>query len=673
MIKFPFPTIGSNREIIIFIQMHKMQNSSSHINASSDNTRETQTMSSNVGEQSFIPASMVQNILEWQRQALETIREQNKANQVTQQQNNTLLQRIDTLQQYIHNYKQDARNLDVMDLDNTNTEVIGTVEDIKENLGDNQFIPEFSSNDALFIKDNDGPHISLRQSPDMETERRHKKALEDLDNEWRDKYAQLQTKYDAQYKAYQELKEHYQKRSAEWKRVKKWLDEQKFVQKHPERTDQVNELTSKITKSKVQFEKSPTIRDSPFSNDSKTNSSGALADVTNMQNQSSSSQNNENVATNEHVADVNRVLILESSYNKDDIVFRQDNNRYSHNISSPKLFFGSMITNNLDKMQTNYCPDSNPIYCDQEWNEDHNDQPNNFDHDMANVDTEEKGNLLPSKGNENLGLLEGTTPDHAIDLEEGNYEFLFDEDPSLNKKRAADMVIMQENIENNELSSTDVTNKRYKSLTSKSKSKLREEFNEFDEAVISEDVTTTTPYNNRFKADSRSQTSADNMYEDNDIESANPLTPITPTSIKNKGIEKEFNNKNNNSKQGEGYRYIETIRKKNERRQLMAQDCRDCRKYYEMTGISLSRQCDHNQSSESLMQDRKQLISRHRAKYSRPQTPPGFWKVGFPTSQEIAEINELSVAYEREREEQKRREMEFAKSRERKWDNGTSK
>jgi hypothetical protein len=124
------------------------------------------------------------------------------------------------------------------------------------------------------------------------TYRRHKKALEDLDNEWHGKYAQLQTKYDVQYKAYQELKEHYRKRSAEWKRVKKWLDEQKFVQKNPERTDQVNELTSKTTRSKVQFEKSPMIiheRDSPFSNDSKTNSS-ALADVTNMRNQSSPSQ-----------------------------------------------------------------------------------------------------------------------------------------------------------------------------------------------------------------------------------------------------------------------------------------------------------------------------------------------------------------------------------------------
>ncbi len=51
-----------------------MQNSFNYKNASLDNTRVNQAMSSNVhmGEQNFIPASMVQNILEWQRQALES-------------------------------------------------------------------------------------------------------------------------------------------------------------------------------------------------------------------------------------------------------------------------------------------------------------------------------------------------------------------------------------------------------------------------------------------------------------------------------------------------------------------------------------------------------------------------------------------------------------------------
>jgi hypothetical protein len=198
---------------------------------------------------------------------------------------------------------------------------------------------------------------------------------------------------------------------------------------------------------------------------------------------------------------------------------------------------------------------------------------------MADVTTEvhdtekdEKDNNLPPKRNGNLGLLKGTTPEHAIDLEEGNNEFFFD-DPSLKKKRTVDMVTKQEN---DELSSTEVTNKRYKPLTSKQKNKS--EFDEFDETFISDDIITKTPDNNRFKVDSRTQTSTDHVYDDNDNEGANLLTPITPASIKNKDVEKESNNKNNNSKQGEGFRYIETIRKKSERRQLMAQDCRDCRK-----------------------------------------------------------------------------------------------
>jgi hypothetical protein len=48
-----------------------MQNSSNHKSASLDNTQENQTMSSKVGE-GFVPTSMVQNILEWQSQALES-------------------------------------------------------------------------------------------------------------------------------------------------------------------------------------------------------------------------------------------------------------------------------------------------------------------------------------------------------------------------------------------------------------------------------------------------------------------------------------------------------------------------------------------------------------------------------------------------------------------------
>ncbi|CAG8437751.1 9497_t:CDS:2 [Funneliformis mosseae] len=556
-----------------------------------------------IGEQNFIPASMVQNILEWQRQALETIREQNKVNHVTQRQNNALIQKIDMLQHRINDSK--PHDKDLMDLDN----VMSDTEDIKEKLGDNP--RGSSSNDVLFIKD---ISTKLRHSPNvlLEIERRkHLKALEDLNDEWHYKYTTLQTKFETQHKAYQELKEHYQKRSVEWKRVKKWLDEQKYALKNPECT---NESTNKDTK--VQFEKSPTIIHDII-NDSKT---GALTEVTNTRNQSSL-QNLENVAsTDEHVSDVNKALILGSSYNKgDDDVFCKDNIRTSHDIlSSPNLLPGSMLKNDLDKTHN---LESKPIYHDRDWNQDYVDLRNDFDHNMIN---------------------------------------------SSNKKRTIDKMIKQEEIENDELFSAEVTNKRYKPLTVKPRDDLREEFEEDEEF---DEVHIRTPYSDRFKPDSkRSHASTDDMYEDNDADYVDPLIPITPPSIVNKCV---TNNNSDASKQGEGYRYIETVRKKNERRQLMAQDCRDCRKYYEMTGFSMLRTCDHSQSSvndlETLIQNKKQLLSRHRAKYSRPQTPPGFWKVGFPSSQEIAEINELSVKYEREREEQKKREVEFAKSRERRW------
>src|SRR5215471_1118169 len=36
----------------------------------------------------------------------------------------------------------------------------------------------------------------------------------------------------------------------------------------------------------------------------------------------------------------------------------------------------------------------------------------------------------------------------------------------------------------------------------------------------------------------------------------------------------------------------------------------------------------------------KTRISRHRHHWSPPRTPPGYWKIGFPDTQEVAVINE---------------------------------
>jgi hypothetical protein len=36
----------------------------------------------------------------------------------------------------------------------------------------------------------------------------------------------------------------------------------------------------------------------------------------------------------------------------------------------------------------------------------------------------------------------------------------------------------------------------------------------------------------------------------------------------------------------------------------------------------------------------KQAISRHRQQWTRAQTPPGYWNIGFPTTQEAQDINQ---------------------------------
>ena len=50
----------------------------------------------------------------------------------------------------------------------------------------------------------------------------------------------------------------------------------------------------------------------------------------------------------------------------------------------------------------------------------------------------------------------------------------------------------------------------------------------------------------------------------------------------------------------------------------------------------------------------KQRISRHRQQWERPKTPPGYWEIAFPDTQEVAAINERA----REMHEQKRARVE---------------
>ncbi|ELT92183.1 hypothetical protein CAPTEDRAFT_228270 [Capitella teleta] len=66
------------------------------------------------------------------------------------------------------------------------------------------------------------------------------------------------------------------------------------------------------------------------------------------------------------------------------------------------------------------------------------------------------------------------------------------------------------------------------------------------------------------------------------------------------------------------YAHVTVVRKQNERRQLQAFSCSECKKYYELRGLD-----------ESDIQE-KMKACRHRAKYIPPSTPEHYWSLDFP-------------------------------------------
>ncbi|KAG9017176.1 hypothetical protein FRB90_001442 [Tulasnella sp. 427] len=140
---------------------------------------------------------------------------------------------------------------------------------------------------------------------------------------------------------------------------------------------------------------------------------------------------------------------------------------------------------------------------------------------------------------------------------------------------------------------------------------------------------------------------------------------------------------------GLDYQYDAVVRNKNERKQMEATDCECCRNYYEvvgnlppqrngpqwrspspsLTGSPKKKRCakhqgqvgsggsplkrsnsdptlsptkrrrmDHDPDDE--MQEHRQNISRHRQNWAAQSTPPDYWDIGFPTTQQIVSINQ---------------------------------
>ncbi|KAI8373196.1 uncharacterized protein BYT42DRAFT_61215 [Radiomyces spectabilis] len=79
------------------------------------------------------------------------------------------------------------------------------------------------------------------------------------------------------------------------------------------------------------------------------------------------------------------------------------------------------------------------------------------------------------------------------------------------------------------------------------------------------------------------------------------------------------------------YPYVDVVRNRQERSRLHGSTCSCCAKFYEAVGTLPGHDASR---SEYTAADRIQLFSRHRDRFKRPRTPPGFWQLDFPSSQE---------------------------------------
>jgi len=133
--------------------------------------------------------------------------------------------------------------------------------------------------------------------------------------------------------------------------------------------------------------------------------------------------------------------------------------------------------------------------------------------------------------------------------------------------------------------------------------------------------------------------------------------------------------------------FEEVVRGKASRRTLNAADCEECRDYYEAVGPMPPRlqaplwrtpprrqqhthhraiathalsednvldgfnahQIAMSRGSPSHVNAHRQEISRHRAQWAPPRTPPGYWDIGFPDTQAAAAINERAEEMRREK------------------------
>ncbi|KAI6118741.1 DNA repair protein endonuclease SAE2/CtIP C-terminus-domain-containing protein [Pisolithus croceorrhizus] len=114
--------------------------------------------------------------------------------------------------------------------------------------------------------------------------------------------------------------------------------------------------------------------------------------------------------------------------------------------------------------------------------------------------------------------------------------------------------------------------------------------------------------------------------------------------------------------QGLDFPYDAVVRSRKERRHMEGDDCECCHDYYKAIGPVPSPQrplwrspkrkrnayshSDDDKDKENAddIDQHKHRVSRHRHHWHRPKTPPAYWEIGFPDTQEASDINRRAAA-----------------------------
>ncbi|KAF7306441.1 SAE2 domain-containing protein [Mycena indigotica] len=131
---------------------------------------------------------------------------------------------------------------------------------------------------------------------------------------------------------------------------------------------------------------------------------------------------------------------------------------------------------------------------------------------------------------------------------------------------------------------------------------------------------------------------------------------------------------------GVNFQFAEVVRGKEDRRRLQAGDCESCRDYYEAIGPLPARlqaplwrsppsspvnqtthTCRHGYERD--VNAHKQAISRHREEWVQGTTPPGYWDIAFPTTQEAENINERAKKMHQQKLDRVQKDNRYYKKR----------